>query len=90
MLICIPLLLIWQKETLNPWFKKGILLAIPIIYAASLSSWSRGALLTMAALTLMLIWNIREQLATVGAFVDVYLIKPVPALGKPEPIFTEN
>ena len=39
---------------------------------------------------LMLIWNIREQLATVGAFVDVYLIKPVPALGKPEPIFTEN
>ena len=39
---------------------------------------------------LMLIWNIREQLATVGAFVDVYLIKPVPALGRPEPIFTEN
>ncbi len=39
---------------------------------------------------LMLIWNIREQLATVGAFVDVYLDKPVPALGKPEPIFTEN
>jgi len=39
---------------------------------------------------LMLIWNVREQLATVGAFVDVYLIKPVPALGKPEPIFTEN
>jgi len=39
---------------------------------------------------LMLIWNIREQLATVGAFVDVYVIKPVPALGKPEPIFTEN
>ena len=38
---------------------------------------------------LMLIWNIREQLATVGAFVDVYLIKPVPALGKPEPILTE-
>ena len=39
---------------------------------------------------LMLVWNIREQLATVGAFVDVYLIMPVPALGKPEPIFTEN
>ena len=39
---------------------------------------------------LMLIWNIREQLATVGAFVDVYIIKPVPTLGKPEPIFTEN
>ena len=39
---------------------------------------------------LMLIWNIREQLATVGAFWDVYVEKPLPALGKPEPIFMEN
>jgi SanA protein len=38
---------------------------------------------------LLLIWNIREQLATVGAFVDVYVSKPVPVLGKPEPIFPE-
>ena len=39
---------------------------------------------------LMLIWNVREQLATVGAFWDVYVEKPLPVLGKPEPIFTEN
>jgi SanA protein len=39
---------------------------------------------------LMLIWNIREQLATVGAFWDVYVEKPLPVLGKPEPIFTEK
>ncbi len=38
---------------------------------------------------LLLIWNIREQLATVGAFVDVYLSKPIPVLGSPEPIFPE-
>jgi putative inorganic carbon (HCO3(-)) transporter len=80
-LICIPLLLIWQKETLNPWFKKGILLAIPIIYSCSLSSWSRGALLTMVALTLMLIWNSKRKylaipLACVGAFFAIdYLPK---------------
>ncbi len=36
---------------------------------------------------LMWIWNIREQLATVGAFVDVYVSKPLPVLGTPEPIF---
>lgn len=35
----------------------------------------------------LLIWNIREQLATVTAFVDVYISKPVPVLGEPEPIF---
>jgi SanA protein len=38
---------------------------------------------------LLLIWNIREQLATVGAFVDIYICKPIPVLGNPEPIFSE-
>ena len=76
MLIYIPLLLIWQKETLNPWLKKGLLLAIPIIYAASLSSWSRGALLTMVALTLMLIWNSkRKYLAIPLVFVGAFFVK---------------
>ena len=35
----------------------------------------------------LLIWNFREQLATVGAFIDVYVDKPAPILGLPEPIF---
>jgi probable O-glycosylation ligase (exosortase A-associated) len=73
MLICIPLLLIWQRETCNSLFKKGILFAIPIIYAASLCSWSRGALITMTVLTLMLILNSKNKLMAiplvlVGAF----------------------
>lgn len=37
----------------------------------------------------LLIWNIREQLATVGAFLDIYLTRPLPILGKPEPIFVD-
>jgi SanA protein len=37
-----------------------------------------------------LIWNTRELLATFGAFVDVYVKKPVPILGDPEPIFVER
>ncbi len=36
---------------------------------------------------LMLIWNVREQLATVSAFVDVYVSHPLPVLGSPQPIF---
>ena len=35
----------------------------------------------------LLIWNIREQIATVGAFIDVYWSNPVPVLGDPEPLF---
>ena len=35
----------------------------------------------------LLIWNFREQIATLGAFIDVYLSNPVPVLGNPEPLF---
>jgi SanA protein len=34
-----------------------------------------------------LYWNVREQFATLGAFWDVYVKKPLPVLGEPEPIF---
>lgn len=72
-LIAIPLLLVWQRETLQPLIKKGILMAVPIMYACSLSSWSRGALLTMVALTFMLIFKSKRKylaipLVLVGAF----------------------
>ena len=37
----------------------------------------------------LLIWNIREQLATAEAFLDVYVDKPALVLGLPEPIFLD-
>ena len=36
---------------------------------------------------LQLYWNLRELLATVQSVGDVYLLKPLPVLGKPEFIF---
>lgn len=38
----------------------------------------------------LLVWNVREILATVSAFVDVYITKPIPVLGSPEPIFPKS
>lgn len=38
----------------------------------------------------LVIWNVREQLATVGALWDVYIEKPLPVLGNPEPIFSKS
>ncbi len=35
---------------------------------------------------MLFIWNVREQIATVGALVDVYVSHPLPAFGGPEPI----
>jgi SanA protein len=37
-----------------------------------------------------LIWNVRELFATLTAFVDVYISKPLPALGEPQPIFSKS
>ena len=37
----------------------------------------------------LLIWNVREQLATIGAFLDVYISNPLPVLGDPEPLFVD-
>ena len=37
----------------------------------------------------LLIWNVREQLATAAAFLDLYVDKPSPILGLPEPIFMD-
>lgn len=37
----------------------------------------------------LVFWNIREQIATVGAFLDVYVNNPMPVLGAPEPIFVD-
>jgi len=33
-------------------------------------------------------WNVREVLATLSAYIDIYILKPEPILGSPEPIFT--
>ena len=35
------------------------------------------------------VWNVREQLATVGAFLDVYVSNPIPAPGEPEPLYVD-
>jgi SanA protein len=38
----------------------------------------------------MLYWNLREVLATVNALWEVHISHPIPVLGEPEPIFTEE
>ena len=37
----------------------------------------------------LMIWKVREQIATVGAFMDVFVNNPLPVLGVPEPIFVD-
>lgn len=60
-LIALPLLLVWHKQTPHNFLKIGLLLCVPFIYASALSSWSRGALITMIVLTLILIIHSKRK-----------------------------
>jgi SanA protein len=35
------------------------------------------------------VWNIREQFATIAAFLDLYVSSPSPVLGDPKPMFVD-
>lgn len=37
----------------------------------------------------LLIWNVREFIATTGAFLDVFVTKPQPVLCEPSPLFVD-
>ena len=37
-----------------------------------------------------LFWNFREIFATIAAYWDIFIIKPLPVLGEPEPILFSN
>lgn len=35
------------------------------------------------------VWDLREQFATIAAFLDLYVSSPTPVLGNPEPVFVD-
>lgn len=70
-LIIVPLLILWFRETENKIVKKGVMATIPLCYICVLSSWSRGALLTMGVVTMVLLWHSKRK----------YLILPILIFG---------
>jgi len=70
-LMTIPLLILWRRETRSQWVNYGLMAAIPLCFAAALSSWSRGALLAMAVLAAVLIWDSKRK----------YLVVPLMIIG---------
>jgi probable O-glycosylation ligase (exosortase A-associated) len=67
----IPLLALWLRQTAGRRLRLIILAAIALCYIAALTSWSRGGLVSLAAMTALLVWNSRRK----------YLAIPLLALG---------
>ena len=70
-LMNIPLLVLWLRDEKNKFIKLALMAAVPLSFASSLSSWSRGALLTSVMLTFVLLWHSKRK----------YLVAPLLALG---------
>jgi len=67
----IPLLILWYRQNTNQWIRYVLMAVIPLSMAAALSSWSRGALLTLGVTLVVLIWHSKRK----------YLAVPLLALG---------
>ena len=61
-LIAIPMMLLWYRETPRQWIRYGITAAVPLMIASAISSWSRGAFLTMGVLTIVLLWHSKRKI----------------------------
>ena len=68
-LIAIPMLLLWSRETTSKNIRLGIYSAIPLMFASALSSWSRGAFLTMGVLAFLLIWHSKRKYLVIPLFI---------------------
>lgn len=70
-LIALPLLILWRREIKDKYIRLGLLGAIPLFLASALSSWSRGAFLTMMFLGLVMLWHSGKK----------YYVLPVVLIG---------
>lgn len=60
-LIAVPLVLLVQRESKSRWIQLGAYAALPLMFASVLSSWSRGALLTLGVLIFMTLWHSKRK-----------------------------
>jgi len=76
LLICIPLLFLWYHEAKDKRIKYGIMFVIPFCFASALSSWSRGALLTLGVVTLALVWHSKRKYLAIPIIFAGLLFSP--------------
>ena len=63
--MAIPLMLLWLRETRDRALRIVILAGIALSYAAAVSSWSRGGMLALGAMTLLLVWHSKRKLLAI-------------------------
>jgi probable O-glycosylation ligase (exosortase A-associated) len=63
--MAIPLMLLWLRETCDRALRIFLLAGIALSYAGVVSSWSRGGMLALASMTLLLVWHSKRKLLAI-------------------------
>ncbi|MFO1428938.1 MAG: putative O-glycosylation ligase, exosortase A system-associated [Candidatus Competibacteraceae bacterium] len=61
MVMNIPLLVLWLRETRNETLRYGLMLTLALSVAAVLGTWSRGGLLALGVTILLLLWHSQRK-----------------------------
>ncbi|TCV88112.1 putative O-glycosylation ligase, exosortase A system-associated [Sulfurirhabdus autotrophica] len=67
----IPLLFLWLRESKDKLLRMVIMGGILLCYGSVISSWSRGGMLALFVVTLMLLWHSKKKLLAVPFLVIV-------------------
>jgi probable O-glycosylation ligase (exosortase A-associated) len=63
--MAIPLMVLWLRETRDRGLRIFLLAGIALSYASVVSSWSRGGMLALGAMTLLLVWHSKRKLLAI-------------------------
>ncbi len=67
----IPLLVLWLRETRHSALRYTLMGAIGLSVAAALSSWSRGALIALIATAVVLLWHSKRKFVVIPLLIAV-------------------
>lgn len=61
----IPLLVLWWRESQGKGLRMALLAGIALAYGSVISSWSRGGMLALGVVTLLLVWHSKRKLLAI-------------------------
>jgi putative inorganic carbon (HCO3(-)) transporter len=72
--MAIPLMVLWLREARDRGLRIVLLAGIALAYASVVSSWSRGGMLALGSMTLLLVWHSKRKLLAIPLLVALLAV----------------
>ncbi len=88
----IPLIVLWLRDAKDRSLSIFLLIGIAIAYASAVSSWSRGGMLTLGCMTLVMVWHSKRKFLVIplllGLLALLFMQLPEQWFGRMESVAT--